>query len=101
MPVHCQRHASHRSEIDAMRGGVNRAECPVTHCRMTRQHAAHLAALSKGTIGVQAGGVDMIYPAENTKLAEDMAQKGLRVSEMPIGQQPIARHFPARNRIIY
>lgn len=62
--------------------------------------AAHISALNKGTIGVQAGGVDVIYPAENTKLAEDMAAKGLRLSEMPIGQQPIARHFPARNRII-
>jgi len=62
--------------------------------------AAHLASLDTGTIGVQAGGVDMIYPAENTKLAEDMATKGLRLSEMPLGQQPMARHFPARNRII-
>jgi len=62
--------------------------------------AAHLASMDAGTIGVQAGGVDMIYPAENTKLAEDMASKGLRLSEMPLGQQPMARHFPARNRII-
>ena len=35
--------------------------------------AAHLAALPTGTIAVQAGGVDVIYPAENTKLAEDIA----------------------------
>lgn len=62
--------------------------------------AAHVAALNTGTIAVQAGGVDVVYPTENTQLAHDIAQKGLRVSEMPMGLQPQARHFPARNRII-
>jgi DNA processing protein len=62
--------------------------------------AAHLAALETGTIAVQAGGVDVIYPAENAKLAEDIGRKGLRLSEHPMGQQPQARHFPSRNRII-
>ena len=62
--------------------------------------AAHLAALDTGTIAVQAGGVDTIYPAENTKLAEDIAAKGARLSEQPMGLNPMARHFPARNRII-
>jgi DNA processing protein len=62
--------------------------------------AAHLAALPFGTIAVQAGGVDIMYPAENTNLAHDIAQQGLRISEQPIGMQPTARHFPKRNRII-
>ena len=62
--------------------------------------AAHLAALDTGTIAVMAGGVDVIYPAENTKLAEDIAQRGLRLSEQPMGVQPMARHFPRRNRIV-
>ncbi len=62
--------------------------------------AAHHGALQGGTIAVQAGGVDVIYPAENTQLAHDIGKNGLRVSEMPIGLQPQARHFPARNRII-
>ncbi len=62
--------------------------------------AAHLAALDGGTIAVMAGGVDIIYPAENTALAHDIAAKGLRLSEMPMGLQPQARHFPQRNRII-
>ncbi|MEX0308715.1 MAG: DNA-processing protein DprA, partial [Tateyamaria sp.] len=62
--------------------------------------AAHLAALDTGTVAVQAGGVDTIYPAENAKLAEDIATKGARVSEQPMGLNPMARHFPARNRII-
>lgn len=62
--------------------------------------AAHNAALNGGTIAVQAGGVDVIYPVENANLAHDIAQKGLRISEMPMGLQPQARHFPSRNRII-
>jgi DNA processing protein len=62
--------------------------------------AAHLAALDTGTIAVQAGGVDIMYPAENTELAMRIATEGLRLSEMPMGLQPMARHFPKRNRII-
>ncbi len=62
--------------------------------------AAHIASLDHGTVAVQAGGVDVIYPAENTQLTHDIGQKGLRLSEMPMGVTPQARHFPARNRII-
>ncbi len=62
--------------------------------------AAHLAALETGTVAVQAGGVDTIYPAENAQLAQDIAAHGARISEQPMGLNPIARHFPARNRII-
>lgn len=61
---------------------------------------AHKSALTGGTIAVLAGGVDNIYPKENNGLAQDILENGLRVSEMPIGQQPQARHFPRRNRII-
>ena len=62
--------------------------------------AAHLAALSTGTIAVQASGVDVVYPAENADLALSIADRGLRLSEQPMGLQPQARHFPSRNRII-
>ncbi len=62
--------------------------------------AAHEGALEGGTIAVQAGGVDHIYPAEHAALAAEIAAKGLRLSEMPVGVSPQARHFPARNRII-
>lgn len=62
--------------------------------------AAHQAALQTGTIAVLAGGADVIYPAENTSLAHDVAKQGLRLSEQPMGMQPQARHFPHRNRII-
>ena len=62
--------------------------------------AAHAAALETGTIAVQAGGVDVVYPAENADLAAKIAETGLRLSEEPMGLQPQARHFPRRNRII-
>ncbi|MDH5531556.1 MAG: DNA-protecting protein DprA, partial [Paracoccaceae bacterium] len=62
--------------------------------------AAHLAALPTGTIAVMAGGIDVIYPVENTRLAEEIGQKGLRISEQACGLEPQARHFPLRNRII-
>ncbi len=62
--------------------------------------AAHLAALDTGTIAVQPGGLDVLYPAENSRLAEDIAARGLRLSELPFGTEPRAHHFLARNRII-
>ncbi|ARE82855.1 DNA processing protein DprA [Roseovarius mucosus] len=62
--------------------------------------AAHLGSLEAGTIAVMAGGVDVIYPAENTKLAGDILASGLRLSEQPIGLIPQARHFPSRNRLV-
>ncbi|MGL5010341.1 MAG: DNA-processing protein DprA, partial [Paracoccaceae bacterium] len=62
--------------------------------------AAHEAALATGTVAVMAGGVDVVYPAENAALAAEIAAKGCRVSEQPIGLEPQARHFPLRNRIV-
>ena len=62
--------------------------------------ASHIASLKTGTIAVMAGGVDVVYPSENTNLALDISQQGLCVSEQPMGQSPQARHFPTRNRII-
>ncbi|PCJ08986.1 MAG: DNA-protecting protein DprA [Rhodobacteraceae bacterium] len=62
--------------------------------------AAHLAALDSGTIAIMGGGVDVIYPTENTDLAQDIARQGLLLSEQPMGLAPQARHFPRRNRII-
>jgi DNA processing protein len=61
---------------------------------------AHRAALDTGTIAVMAGGLDVVYPPENTDLARDIGEKGLVLSEMPFGLEPQARHFPRRNRIV-
>lgn len=62
--------------------------------------AAHNAALPTGTVAVMAGGVDVIYPAENVVLAAQIVEQGALVSEQPPGTEPAARHFPMRNRII-
>jgi DNA processing protein len=62
--------------------------------------AAHAGALDSGTVAVLAGGVDVVYPAENAGLYEELAARGLLISEMPLGVEPQARHFPRRNRII-
>ena len=62
--------------------------------------AVHAGALEGGTVAVLAGGVDVIYPKENTKLYESVRAQGVIISEMPLGTEPLARHFPSRNRII-
>jgi DNA processing protein len=62
--------------------------------------AAHQGALHGGTIGVIAGGIDVVYPPENGDLQRAVAEKGLLIAEMPPGIEPRARHFPHRNRII-
>ncbi|MEC7049856.1 MAG: DNA-processing protein DprA, partial [Pseudomonadota bacterium] len=62
--------------------------------------AAHNGALAGGTIAVIAGGIDVVYPSENTDLHESIAEAGLLLAEMPPGTQPTPRHFPIRNRII-
>jgi DNA processing protein len=61
---------------------------------------AHLATLKTGTVAVQAGGVDVIYPVENGDIAEQILVKGCRLSEQPMGMAPQSRHFPQRNRIV-
>ena len=62
--------------------------------------AAHEGALETGTAAVVAGGVDVIYPAENTGLYEEIRARGVLISEIAIGTTPQARHFPRRNRLI-
>ena len=67
--------------------------------------AAHWGALGVqygdgGTIGVIAGGIDVVYPPEHAELQARVAGEGLLVAEMPPGTEPQARHFPSRNRII-
>ncbi|MFC3711840.1 DNA-processing protein DprA [Sphingoaurantiacus capsulatus] len=62
--------------------------------------AAHTGALDGGTVGVIAGGLDIVYPPENADLHEQLFAQGLVVAEQPLGVEPQARHFPRRNRII-
>ncbi|MEM7047425.1 MAG: DNA-processing protein DprA [Pseudomonadota bacterium] len=62
--------------------------------------AVHRASLAVGTIACLAGGIDRIYPHQNLKLAEQITQTGLLLTESPMGRPPHARLFPARNRLI-
>jgi DNA processing protein len=65
--------------------------------------AAHKGCLSaKGkTVAVFGTGVDVTYPRENQKLAEQiLAAGGALVSEFPLGTSPTPQNFPIRNRII-
>ena len=61
---------------------------------------SHEAALASGTVAVLAGGVDVIYPAENAELYARLVEHGCVISEQPPGTDPQARHFPLRNRIV-
>lgn len=62
---------------------------------------AHRGALKAGrTIAVLGSGVDVIYPSQNRELALEIAENGALISEAPLGAQPDAWRFPARNRII-
>lgn len=65
--------------------------------------AAHKSALENEgkTIAVLGCGVDIIYPAANRRLYEDIIQnKGLIISEFPPGHLVMKGLFIARNRII-
>ena len=62
--------------------------------------AAHKGALRTGTIAVNAGGVDVVYPPQNEALFNEIVSRGLLASEVKCGLSPRSRDFPRRNRII-
>jgi DNA processing protein len=65
--------------------------------------AAHKGALSAGgrTVAIWGTGVDVVYPKENKRLAEEIVLSGgTIVSEQPMGTFPAPQNFPLRNRII-
>jgi DNA processing protein len=52
------------------------------------------------TVAAIAGGPDVFYPTENTNLQRLIAERGAVITEATPGAQPLARHFPRRNRLI-
>ncbi len=63
---------------------------------------SHRAALKSGgrTIAVTGSGIDVIYPPENKKIYNQIADNGAIITEYPPGTFPDAQNFPRRNRII-
>ncbi|MEG0702035.1 MAG: DNA-processing protein DprA [Christensenella sp.] len=64
--------------------------------------AAHMGALDSSgiTAAVLGCGVDVIYPAENKKLYEQIIETGAVISEFMPGTEPKPQFFPQRNRIV-
>jgi DNA processing protein len=65
--------------------------------------SAHRGALAARmpTVAVWGTGIDVVYPKENKKLAEEiLAAGGAIVSELPMGTFPAPQNFPRRNRIL-
>jgi DNA processing protein len=64
--------------------------------------AAHRGALEErgATIAVLGCGPDRVYPAHHAGLADEVARRGLLLSELPPGAPPLPHHFPLRNRLI-
>jgi DNA processing protein len=63
---------------------------------------AHRAALDAGgrTTAVFASGLDTVYPPENRRLADEIADRGMLLTDYPLGTRPRAEFFPRRNRIL-
>jgi DNA processing protein len=93
-----------RSDAEAFAGELARAGLIITS-GMARgvDAAAHQGAVRSGgrTVAVLGTGADRPYPRENTRLYQGIVQAGgLIVSEFLPGTQPLAMHFPRRNRLI-
>ena len=63
---------------------------------------AHRAALDAGgrTLAIQACGLDMVYPPEHQRLADEIAESGALISDYPLETRPRPDYFPRRNRIM-
>ena len=62
----------------------------------------HRTAVAAGgrTIAALACGLDLVYPPENLRLAQEITERGALVSDYTLGTQPRSEYFPRRNRIM-
>ncbi|MFO7831454.1 MAG: DNA-processing protein DprA [Desulfuromonadaceae bacterium] len=88
---------------------VNAGFCVVSGMASGIDGAAHEGAISAAggdqpgamsTMGVLGGGIDVVYPRSNAHLYQAVGVCGALISEYPPGCEPLAHHFPGRNRII-
>jgi DNA processing protein len=63
-------------------------------------HAGVIGVSGGAPIGVVGTGLDVVYPPANHRLWREVSEKGLLISERPLGAKPTSGAFPARNRII-
>ena len=77
--------------------------CVVSGLALGVDAAAHSGAMEvEGSwpVGVVGSGLDVVYPRANRALWDAVAERGVLCSEYPLGTQPAAWRFPARNRIL-
>src|SRR5205085_8417802 len=82
---------------------ANRGLCIISGLARGVDSAAHRGALAAQgkTLAVFGTSVDVVYPKENSRLAEQiLATGGTLISEFPIGTFAAPQNFPIRNRII-
>ncbi|MCZ6673883.1 MAG: DNA-processing protein DprA [Verrucomicrobia bacterium] len=65
----------------------------------TEAHKGALEVEGK-TIAIMGCGMDIVYPAENFELFNQVAETGAVVSEFPFGRRADRQTFPMRNRIV-
>ena len=80
----------------------NQGLCVVSGMALGIDGAAHLGAIKANgaTIAVVGTGLDIVYPAKHRDLAHKIAERGLIISEFPLGTPSKAQNFPRRNRLI-
>ncbi|HWC10704.1 MAG TPA: DNA-processing protein DprA, partial [Acidimicrobiales bacterium] len=63
-------------------------------------HAGALEGHGAPPVAVVGSGLDVVYPRRHSRLWAEVGERGLLLSEAPLGARPEAWRFPVRNRVI-